>query len=205
MVEDFGKQSRQKPATGRRQGDDASRKGNPVTVLGFSTAHASSASRDLPSSATEFNSVDHLFIQRLLRRYPNGQLWSFDEDGSMIASDEDPLAFSSDSASPSSSIDSNPRSGKAESILDREGKIIFNCFPGVRQVLYAPIYDSASSRYICACFAVSLREVPVFTSEIEVAFARAFLNSVAAEWDRVSTSIADRQKGDFISSFSHVR
>lgn len=202
---DSGKRATQKSATGKRQVDDASRKGSLASVLSFSTTHVSSASKDPASAAADFKSVDQLFIQRILRKYPNGQLWSFDEDGSVIALEEDPLAFSNDSSPPSSASESDTRSRKVNSAQHKEGKIISSCFPGVRQVLYAPIYDSASSRHICACFAVSLREVPVFTSDIEVAFARAFLNNVAAEWDRVSTSIANRQKGDFISSFSHVR
>jgi hypothetical protein len=44
----------------------------------------------------------------------------------------------------------------------------------------------------------------MFLSEREPAFLRAFLNNVSIECSRVTMAAANRQKGDFISSISHV-
>lgn len=121
----------------------------------------------------------------------------------MISYEGDPFDLDTDTLKESDFYESGNEPGRHTDISARECEALTNRFPGARQILFAPIYDSGNSHYICACFAVSLKEVPVFTTEIEVAFVRAFLNSVAAEYDCVSAKIADRQKADFISSISH--
>lgn len=167
----------------------------PVNILSFSTAQSSSSSEDDVPSA-HFNLIDARMIRRLLKKYPDGHLWSFGENGHeiVVEKEDNPTYISSDS---------EPQT-KQYRPASKEGSALMSCFPGARQVLYAPISDIATSRSICACFAVSMKEVPAFSNEVEVTWLRAFLNNVAVEWDRVSVSIADRQKGDFLSSISHV-
>jgi hypothetical protein len=167
----------------------------PANVLSFSTTQSSSSSQDDASSA-QFDLMDARMIRRLLKKYPNGRLWSFDRSGHeiVVEKEEKSTYISSDSETLS----------KQYKPASKEGSALMTCFRGARQVLYAPIYDVATSRSICACFAVSMKEVPAFSIDVEVTWLRAFLNNVAVEWDRVSVSIADRQKGDFLSSISHV-
>lgn len=132
-------------------------------------------------------------------------MWSFDSDGQLIAFEGDPID-SQDDASPEHVFFIENDDGSKSDVRipsKREWQALMACFPGARQVLYAPIHDSVTSSYISATFAVSLKEVPVFTTEIEVAFVKAFLNSVAAECDGVRVELENRQKGDFISSISH--
>jgi hypothetical protein len=167
----------------------------PANVLSFSTTQSSSSSQDDASSA-QFQLMDARMIRRLLKKYPTGQLWTFDRSGHeiIVEQEEKSTYISSDSETPIT-----------QRAMSNEGSMLINCFRGARQIIYAPIFDVATSRSICACFAVSMREVPAFSVDVEVTWLRAFLNNVAVEWDRVSVSIADRQKGDFLSSISHVR
>jgi hypothetical protein len=167
----------------------------PANVLSFSTTQSSSSSQDDVSSAN-FNLMDARMIRRLLKKYPDGHLWSFDRSGHeiVVEKEEKSTYISSDSET----------QNKQYKLASKEGVMLMSCFRGARQVLYAPIFDIATSRSICACFAVSMKEVPAFSIDIEVTWLRAFLNNVAVEWDRVNVSIADRQKGDFLSSISHV-
>lgn len=173
-----------------------------ANVLSFSTEKNSSSSKDGPSSA-EFKSPRLRMIKLLVKKYPLGLLWTFDESGRVLQVEDGPLSLhdrSPDEASSGSEIDTTEDLSR-----EREFEAITSCFPGVRQVsgllfpflektyilsqvLYAPIFDPATSLCICACFAVSLREVPVFTTDIEVAYTRSFLNNVAVEWDRVTVS-----------------
>ena len=168
----------------------------PANVLSFSTSQSSSSSQDDASSA-QFQQMDARMIRRMLKKYPNGHLWSFNGSGHEIVVEKEEKSTYISSDSETQTKQYRPAS--------KEGSMLMSCFRGARQVLYAPIFDVATSRSICACFAVSMKEVPAFSVEVEVTWLRAFLNNVAVEWDRVSVSIADRQKGDFLSSISHVR
>jgi hypothetical protein len=165
----------------------------PANVLSFSTTQSSSSSQDDASSA-QFELMDARMIRRLLKKYPTGHLWTFDRSGHEIIVEQEKSTY----------ISSDSEASSKQRAMSKEGSMLINCFRGARQIIYAPIFDVATSRSICACFAVSMREVPAFSVDVEVTWLRAFLNNVAVEWDRVSVSIADRQKGDFLSSISHV-
>jgi hypothetical protein len=129
-------------------------------------------------------------VKRLLKKYPRGYMWSFNESGNLIATEQSPLALDRDSSDGelSSGIESSNPTTQLES------ETLKSCFPGVRQVLYAPVYDAATACCICAFFAVSVREVPVFTTDVELAFIRAFLNNVAVVCLRFSFSSNDIPK-----------
>jgi hypothetical protein len=171
-------------------------KSQPASVLSFSTSQSSSSSQDDVSSG-QFEAMECRIVRHLLKKYPAGHLWSFDSSGHeiIVEQEEKSLYISSD-------LDTQTREPRAPS---KEAAALMSCFHGARQILYAPIYDLQTSKSICATFAVSMQEVPAFTIEIEVAWIRSFVNNVAVEWDRVSVTTADRQKGDFLSSISHVR
>ncbi|KAG0650924.1 Signal transduction histidine-kinase [Hyphodiscus hymeniophilus] len=114
----------------------------PANVLSFSTTQSSSSSQD-DLSSTQFKLMDARIIRRLLKKFPDGHLWSFDRSGHeiVVGKEERSTYISSDS-------------------------------------------ETQSNQY-------------------KPASKEAFLNNVAVEWDRVSVSIADHQKGDFLSSISH--
>jgi hypothetical protein len=174
--------------------DNTKHVSRPATLLGFSTCQSSFSRND--EIAGQFEIMESRMIKYLLKKYPTGHLWSFDESGHEIMVDDNDKSNYTSSESEAENKQGRTRSKEAVALL--------NCFPGARQVLYAPMHNLAASSSPTVCvFAVSLQEVPAFSTEVELAFLRAFLNSVAVEWDRVSVSIADRQKADFLSSISH--
>ncbi|TAQ89796.1 hypothetical protein B7494_g1906 [Chlorociboria aeruginascens] len=162
----------------------------PADILSFSTKELSASGQHSPSLA-EFKAVPRHFVKYLIQKYNKGRLWSLDENGTPI-DDENLAQFDSGS----SDVELRMKTAEFASLAAY--------FPQARQIIYVPVFDHATSSCICACFAVSLREVPIFTDAIEVPFARAFCNSVSVEWDRVSVELANRQKGDFLSSISHT-
>jgi hypothetical protein len=139
-------------------------------------------------------------LQMLAQRYPHAKLWCFDDYDASESSSEN------EDNSPPSRLLSRLRLSRemSPSPKKRARNIIRECFPGAREVLFAPLLEADTGTPIAGCFAVSLQELPVFTSDSEKAFVRGFLNSVSIEYNRISIAAADRQKGDFISSISHV-
>lgn len=193
-------------------------------VLAFSTGEASTASAGSAKASIElFTPLSSSSLKHLATRYGRGNIWSFDEQGNLISSEGSPFELSSGSSDGSPAQAGPPVKQKDSHIRrhETEGQMLKRSFPKARQILYAPLYDSSTQDSLASCFAISMREVPVFTvshamhlnanfhtyiheSNIEVAFVRAFVNSVATECSRVNALIAVQKKSDFISSISHV-
>jgi signal transduction histidine kinase len=169
-----------------------------VEILGFSTPQASSLHGDPDPSPQVFSRFGQKSLHALLRRYPRGKLWTFDEDGAVSSSEEDgkPLRRPTTGAN-------QQRQKKKDSRPTQEAKILLRHFPGVRQLLFVPLWDSARSRWLSANFTWSNELTRILTKQSELNFLTAFGNSVMAECSRIDTEIADQKKGDFIGSISH--
>lgn len=169
-----------------------------VNVVGYSTGEKSTAGDVKHDFECQ---MQQDFLKSLCEKYTLGKIWSYHEDGSCEFDDEEPMSLDSRDASPRSV--STTISERAE----HESQVLRKCFPNARQILYSPLFDGDSRNpdYFSACFAISNHEIPVFTTNIEVAFVRAFVNSVGVICGHLSASLGDRQKSEFISSMSHVR
>jgi len=171
-------------------------------ILGFSTSDAASIHGDPAPGPQSFKPLDEKTLLALLRRYPRGKLWNFDSDGAMSSSSEDERRkpLSKDPIERSKEA----RKRKLRSAKNKnDAKVISRHFPGVRQLLFVPLWDAGPSRWLSACFAWSTEPTRVLSKQSELAFLSAFGNSVMAEWSRIDTEIADQKKGDFIGSISH--
>ncbi|PVH86453.1 hypothetical protein DL98DRAFT_510520 [Cadophora sp. DSE1049] len=171
-------------------------------ILGFSTPDAASIHGDAAPGLQSFKPLDEKTLMALLRRYPRGKLWNFDSDGAMSSSSEDERRkpVSKDPIERSKEARRRKlRSAKSKN----DARVISRHFPGVRQLLFVPLWDAGPSRWLSACFAWSTEPTRVLSKQGELAFLSAFGNSVMAEWSRIDTEIADQKKGDFIGSISH--
>lgn len=159
----------------------------------------SHASRDYvniqDSRSQEFQGVDHItpaILEALNKHYPEGILWTIDDEGSLI----------------SCQLVTRRRLSESTDVLKQrhldECSLFLRCFPTCRQVLYAPIYGTTTGQPMSAAFCVSLAEVPVFSSDVEISWTRAFLNNISVEYDRVSIANSDEQKSNLIANISHV-
>ncbi|KAK0121706.1 hypothetical protein ONS95_009991 [Cadophora gregata] len=171
-------------------------------ILGFSTPDAASIHGDPAPGLQSFKPLDEKTLMALLRRYPRGKLWNFDSDGAMSSSSEDdrrrPL-----SKDPIERTKEARRRKLRSAKNKNDARVISRHFPGVRQLLFVPLWDAGPSRWLSACFAWSTEPTRVLSKQSELAFLSAFGNSVMAEWSRIDTEIADQKKGDFIGSISH--
>jgi hypothetical protein len=91
--------------------------------------------------------------------------------------------------------------------LDRKKKAVENSwlnqyFPGATQIMFVPLWNAVASQWFAGCFCYTTVETQVFSSSVELSSVLGFGSSVMAEYSRVESLIADRQKGDFIGSIS---
>ncbi|OBT74551.1 hypothetical protein VF21_07570 [Pseudogymnoascus sp. 05NY08] len=170
-------------------------------ILGFSTASASSIHGDTLPGAESFSAFDEKALHTILQRYPRGKIWSFDSDGPMSSSEEESLRPDAESLIQRSE---NTQGRKSKSARNKsDANFLSRHFPGVRQLLFVPLWDAGHSRWFSGCFAWSTDPTRVLSEQSELAFLSAFGNSVMAECSRIDTEIADQKKGDFIGSISH--
>ncbi|TGO54764.1 hypothetical protein BCON_0102g00210 [Botryotinia convoluta] len=181
--------SAQSSSLNRRSNEAGSAK-----VRSFSTSTCSSLDGDT-LSCTLYRALNEKDLQRLSKRYPKGKVWTFNGYDSESSEDDD-----SPPSKQMFTMQLNPQNHRA---MKSDRSILKQCFPDAREVLFAPLSEAGTGLPIVACFAVSLRDIAIFTSDTEKAFVRGFLNSVSIEYNRISIAAADRQKGDFISSISH--
>ncbi|MCJ1393340.1 hypothetical protein MMC18_006213 [Xylographa bjoerkii] len=134
-------------------------------------------------------------LQQLIKRYPRGRLWSFDEEGSLSSSEEE--------LRPQLSRKASEKASQRRYRRKVEAKVLQGCFPHVRQLIFVPLWDAGSARFFSGCFAWTTSRIQIFSTETELSFVVAFGNSVMAEVSRLATIAADQQKGDFIGSISH--
>ena len=149
-----------------------------------------------PGELSVFHPLKEHFLQQILKRHPRGKMWSFDEEGG-ISSSEDERRPSRGRRSAEEHSQSKIYRRKAEA------KALQKSFPGVRQMLFVPLWDASSSRVFSGCFAWTNSSHQVFSCETELSFLIAFGNSICAEISRLEMIAADQQKGDFIGSISH--
>lgn len=160
-------------------------------IISFSMNRHIMSSQDEAQGLASFNPLGEGSLQYLVKRYPRGNIWSFDEDGSLSSSEED---------------NEKTTSSLRHARIQRRhyiASMLLKHFPGVRQLLFAPLWDSGASRWFAGCFVFNTSREQVFSRETELNFLTAFNNSVMAEVARLASIAADRQKGDFIGSISH--
>ncbi|KIN03519.1 hypothetical protein OIDMADRAFT_116731, partial [Oidiodendron maius Zn] len=170
-------------------------------VLGFSTRRRSSL-RGHPTSQLH-RSFPESLLRRLLKRYPQGKVFYYDEDGH-IMTDSDPNT----SSGLETAIDSKSRPvavkarRKAQSRA-AEAKVIIKVFPGARSVLWFPLWDVNSDRWSVASLIWSTSPSRALDPAEDSTYLAAFGNSIMAEVAKLSAQVLARMKTDFISSISH--
>ena len=179
---------------------DRDGEGHPTSakVLSFSSGENSPTGDSADTRDYNIRSPDYKRLKKLLKLHPKGKLWSFD------GLDDEPSEDEETMLALSPKLNRFKENEFATAKFDTV-EFLMECFPGARQILFAPLVDIDRGTQVAACFAISFHPTPVFTTTSEVSFLRAFLNSVSASVGLASAAEADRQKGDFISSISHVR
>lgn len=171
--------------------------GRTAPILGFSTGTASSHKGDVHTSGLSFSPLPEKALAILVKRYPRGKLWSFDV-GILDSSSEDELSKYGSGTRKNSGLPEDRRARRREA----EAKLLLAHFPGVRQLLFMPLWDAGSARWYAGAFCFSFSNV-IFSNESELSFGIAFGNCVMAEISRLNTIVSDQSKSDFIGSISH--
>lgn len=169
-------------------------------VLGFSTRAKSSLKGFLPSK--NHLGLSRSFQRQLMKRYPGGNIFNYAETGDSHSSSGE----EGSSGEPTQGVPLNGSTGKPKSSRSRsakDGVVLSGIFPGVRSVIFLPLWNASSSRFSATVMLWDTTPLRHFDSSEDVTYLRAFSNSIMAEVNRLETMAADQAKSSFISSVSH--
>lgn len=171
-------------------------------VLGFSDSDFSSINGD--KARPELSSVPDTFLERLSRRYPDGQIINFGDDGNVVWAISDSEGSES-VLSPSSGADEQDKVLQKR-IRERprksDGAFLMRMFPGARSVALIPLWDSHKERWFAGGFVWTKSRARVFSSG-ELSYLKAFGSAVMAEVGRISVLRESKAKEDVLGSLSH--
>lgn len=176
--------------------DDSTAKTLSCRVLGFSTSDASSINGNTAPAA--YTSVPDTFLERVLRRYREGQVFNFDDDGAVIWAVSDSEDVSSDGGGAGEKAKSSPNRPRKS-----DGAYLMWMFPGARSVALVPLWDARRERWFAGGFVWTRARSRVFTAQGEVSYLRAFGSATMAEAARIDVLRESKAKEDVLGSLSH--
>ena len=172
-------------------------------ILGFSTRRRSSLRGHAPFE--EHKQFSESIMRRLLKRYPHGKVFNFEEDGTFSSSESDYAVngLSDADATPQNSGAHERKAQRKRLSREAEAKAILSALPKARSVFWFPLWDQSKERWFSGSFVWSTTPTRVFCPIEDLTYLAAFGNSVMAEVSRLSAQVLAQMKTDFISSISH--
>jgi signal transduction histidine kinase len=174
-------------------------------ILGFATSTSSSINSDPVSSLHA--GLPMKLLAALLRRYPTGKIFNFDEDGGLLSSgssEEDlcPSVSKQDEFVGSSKISLSSKEHRPWSRAS-EGPSLSKVFPGARSVAFVPVWDPKRDRWLAGGFAYTLTPTRSFTIEGELSYLRGFGMLAMSEAQRLEALLVNKAQSDVLGSLSH--
>ncbi|KAH8658482.1 hypothetical protein BX600DRAFT_66089 [Xylariales sp. PMI_506] len=177
-------------------------------ILGYSTS--STASIDGDPAALAHLSIPESFLKRLLRRYPDGRIFNFDESGTVLSGDssEDDgsiALLSPDSVPAAAESTARPSSTntRRRPLRPSEEATLASTFVGARSIALVPLWDSHKERWFAGGLLWTKTPTRVFTYQGELSFLKAFGMAVMTEVARINSLQSTKAKADVLGSISH--
>lgn len=176
------------------------------SVLGCAQTVRQDADTGQPSTGIISESV----LRGLLRRYPAGHVWLYDENGSPYSEDGGTTTDTTDTADDGRSASKRARKAsrsdrKSSSSKERrnDSERLQLAFPGARCIAIHGIYDQVRKRWAVGSLFWTYNPFRVLTLETEMHFINTFCDIIVAETKRLESVGSDKAKSDFISTISH--
>jgi len=177
------------------------------SVIAFATEYATSTP-DYPSKQPQslsgfdadidsevLGKLAEQSLHSLFTKYPQGRIFSYERQRDSSSHDQKVVV----EAPQDSDLDDE----HVHIIRDKDRALldISSFLPSCKSCIFMPLYDH-SGKPFAACFAWTKSATRVFLRD-EFNYVEAFTNSIMLEMGRIELGLADKAKGNFISSISH--
>ena len=176
---------------------------NSCNILGYSTRKRSSIRGHTPPD--EYLKFPEAIMRRLLKRYPHGKVFNFEEDGSYSSSDDTLSGRDTEEndSGPQRFAQSDKKLQRKRISKEAEAAAILAVLPGARSVFFFPLWDPSRERWYAGTLLWSTCPTRGLCPLEDLTYLAAFGNSIMAEVARLSAQVLAQMKNDFISSISH--
>ena len=138
---------------------------------------------------------------KLIRRYPQGKCYAFDENGRLVVSDvgtDSTITFDIaevDEASEKKNLQDAKPPTKKHALL--------NLLPGARTIAFVPLWDYTKDRWHSATILWSSNPAKLMNIQDDLVYLTAFGNSIMNELARLNLLISDSAKARLLANISH--
>ncbi|EME44193.1 hypothetical protein DOTSEDRAFT_80025 [Dothistroma septosporum NZE10] len=143
--------------------------------------------------------VPERFLRSVLRRYPQGKIYNFSDDGLLPSDDGSDSSTSLDKSTKEAG--EKPRKPRRSSYTD--SLELQNVFPGARALGVMPMWDALRGRFFAGAVVWTYDRQRLFSFQEDLNYLGAFCDVVMAEVTRLDIQADVRAKVSFISSISH--
>lgn len=130
----------------------------------------------------------------------SGKIFSFDENGTISASDVESESDVKDSNRDSIA---NRRRRKRRMTEAEEAAAILAVVPGSRSVAWFPLWDSTLERWYAGTLVWSMSALRPLDPQEDITYLATFGNSIMTEIARLNAAVKSQMKENFLSSISH--
>ncbi len=177
-------------------------------VISFSDSNNSSVNQE--SSIESYMKFPEKFLKSLLRRYPQGNIFHFDNRGNLSSgssegdSQEDlDIAIKQYLAPHEIPLKRFSPKKKKRASRPQDGTILLQIFPGARSIALVPLWDSHKEKWHAGGFIWTKRANRSFTQHGHLSFLEAIGSVIMTEVARLSALASERAKTDLLGSISH--
>ncbi|EXK26148.1 hypothetical protein FOMG_17249 [Fusarium oxysporum f. sp. melonis 26406] len=171
----------------------------PCTILALSTIDQ--AILDLVQPGLQI-SLNQKTLKRLISRYPNGKIFSFEESGSLYSgessSGEETDPRFPDTRTAKTAADNKPTSSRKD-----EARPVVELFAGARSVALVPLWDPSRNRFYACGLVWSKTAARILTPEADLPYLKALGIVTMAEINRIDMTLANKAKADLLGTLSH--
>ncbi|EXA32289.1 hypothetical protein FOQG_15746 [Fusarium oxysporum f. sp. raphani 54005] len=171
----------------------------PCTILALSTIDQ--AILDLVQPGLQI-SLNQKTLKRLISRYPNGKVFSFEESGSLY-SGESSSGEETDPRLPDTRTAKTAADNKSTSSRKDEARPVAELFAGARSVALVPLWDPSRNRFYACGLVWSKTAARILTPEADLPYLKALGIVTMAEINRIDMTLANKAKADLLGTLSH--
>ncbi|EXJ56862.1 hypothetical protein A1O7_07206 [Cladophialophora yegresii CBS 114405] len=147
--------------------------------------------------STKAVSIPEQALRRLVRRYPKGKCFTFDQFGKPASSDE-----SSESASANDTAkDAHDHTNASRHVFTTS--TLLKALPGARTIIFLPLWDIAKQRWHSGLVVWSNDGGSLTNIEDNMIYLKAFSNAIMNEVNRSDLAHSDMAKSTFLANISH--
>lgn len=140
-------------------------------------------------------------IRKLIKKYPDGKVFYFNNDGKASSSDVDQSTGNVSDVAMNTAWSETSTGTRVR--MDAYAKELKRVLPLAQSVIWLPMWDFSKQRWSAGALLWSRRHEQLVMAQDNLIYLKAFANSIMIEVARTDAALSDEAKATFIANISH--